>query len=140
MSQAAAAPQGRSVASRIASTLLAVVGGLVWLLVAALFVFVVPKFLQVFKEFEVALPPLTQLLLSAGQTIANYGYAFALVWVGVVAGLAIWSGLARSAKALAVSGIFLGISSILVLVVTVVCGLGLIVPLLNLVNALSRGR
>jgi lysylphosphatidylglycerol synthetase-like protein (DUF2156 family) len=137
MSQAAAAPQGRSVASRIASTLLVVVGGLVWLLVAAILVFVVPKFHHVFKEFDVALPPLTQLLLSAGQTIANYAYAFALVWFGVVAGLAIWSGLAGSRRAWWLAGIFAIIAIIATSVLVPLMVIGLFQPLVQLIQSVG---
>jgi type IV pilus assembly protein PilC len=136
MSQAAAVPQGRSVASRAASSLLVTVGGLVWLLVAGIFVYVVPKFVEIFKEFGAALPSLTQFLLAVGGAVAHYWYAFAAAWFGAVAGLALWSGLARSGKALALSGVFLGISSLLALAVTLLCTLGLMVPLLNLVNSL----
>ena len=138
MSQAAAVPQGRSVASRAAGSLLVTVGGLVWLVVAGIFVFVVPKFVEIFKEFGAALPYLTQFLLAAGGAVANYWYAFAAAWFGTVAGLALWAGLARSGKALALSGVFLGISSLLALAVTVLCMLGLMFPLLSLMNAISR--
>jgi type IV pilus assembly protein PilC len=140
MSQAAAVPQGRSVASRAASSLLVTAGGLVWLVVAGIFVFVVPKFVEIFKEFGAALPYLTQFLLAVGGIVANYWYAFGAAWFGAVAGLALWSGLARSGKALALSGVFLGISSLLALVVTVLCTLGLVVPLLSLMNALSAKK
>lgn len=140
MSQAAAVAPQRSVASRAASSLLVAAGGLVWLLVAGIFVFVVPKFVEIFKEFGAALPSLTQFLLAAGGVVANYWYAFAAAWFVAVAGLALWSGLTRSGKALALSGVFLGFSSLLALAVTVLCTLGLMVPLLSLMNSISASK
>jgi type IV pilus assembly protein PilC len=47
-------------------------------IVSMIMIFVIPKFEQIFKDFGVKLPPVTQLLLDISRWFANWGWAYVL--------------------------------------------------------------
>lgn len=44
--------------------------------VSAVIVFVIPKFQEIFRSFNVSLPPITQILLDISDAVVNYWYLF----------------------------------------------------------------
>ena len=47
-------------------------------IVTMIMIFVIPKFEQIFKDFKVTLPAVTQYLLIVSRWVANYGWAYVL--------------------------------------------------------------
>jgi len=140
MSQAAAVPEGRSAASRAASSLLVAVGGLVWLLVAGIFVFVGPRFKEIYAKFDIkgGPPVLTQAIIAVSDVLAGYWFVFVPLGLLVVGGLAVWAGLARSRRALWLAGIF-AISAIIATTVLVsLMAIGLFLPLVPLIQSVGE--
>ena len=57
-------------------------------IVTMIMIFVIPKFEQIFKDFKVTLPAVTQYLLVVSRWVANYGWAYVLA-----SPFAIWGGM-----------------------------------------------
>ena len=47
-------------------------------IVSMIMIFVIPKFEQIFKDFGVKLPPITQILLDVSRWFANWGWAYVI--------------------------------------------------------------
>ena len=141
MSEPVATPrQGPSGLARILGIVVAVVGGLAWLLPVFTFVFIVPKFAEIFVKFDVqgGLPVATQALLAMSSALARYWYLFAALWVAVVAGLAIASVVAGTHWPVWLSAGFAGVSLVLVFVIQALIVIGLFLPLTHLIESVRR--
>jgi len=138
MSESATTPrQGPSGLARIAAAVLAIVGGLVWLLPALGFVFIVPKFVQVFNELEVSLPAPALFLIGASGMVANYWFVFAAPLAAVTIGLVIASVVARTRWPVSLSVAFAVVSLVLVIVVQALLVIGLFIPLVHIVETMA---
>ena len=127
----------RPTASRSISVGLVVVGGIMWLVVPLMYTYVVPKFIAIFHEFGTILPPITVVLLQTCRWFAQFWYLAAAVWIGVVGGLALWSGRAASRHGVAVAGAFAAASLSVLVVVVALSGLALFLPLVHLIQELG---
>jgi len=140
MTQTALVPQGPSIGVRIASASLVVLGGVAWLAVLAVFVFIVPKFIEISSRFEVQLPPMTQLVIAVAQAFGRFGVVLVALWLMMTAALATGAALAASRWTLALSILFAAASFIAVLVVLTLMMIGLFQPLGCLVEVLGGRR
>ena len=135
MSESATTPrQGPSGLARFAGIVLALVGGLAWLLPVFTFVFIVPKFAQVFNEMEVSLPVLARFLIGASGMVANYWFVFATPLAAVTIGLVIASVVARTRWPVSLSVAFAIVSLVLVIAVQALLVMGLFIPLVHIVE------
>ncbi|HUU93695.1 MAG TPA: hypothetical protein VM238_21090 [Phycisphaerae bacterium] len=135
MSESATTPrQGPSGLARFAGIVLALVGGLAWLLPVFTFVFIVPKFAQVFNEMEVSLPVLARFLIGASGMVANYWFVFATALAAVTVGLVIASVVARTRWPVSLSVAFAIVSLVLVIAVQALLVMGLFIPLVHVVE------
>ena len=138
MSESATTPrQGPSGLARIAGAVLAIVGGLVWLLPALGFVFIVPMIVHVFVELEVELPALARFLIGASGMVANYWFVFAAPLAAVTIGLVAASVVARTRWPVSLSVAFAVVSLVLVIVVQALLVMGLFVPLVHVVQTMA---
>jgi len=137
MSEAIAVAQGPSVASRFAGIVLAVVGGFVWLLPAAGFVFIVPKFVQVFSELGVALPALARFLIGVSGVVVPYWPIFAAPLAAVMLGLVVGSAAGRTRLPVGLSVAFSVVSLLVVIAVQALLVMGLFIPLVTVVQAMA---
>ncbi len=136
MSEPATTPrQGPSRSSGIAGVVLAIGGGLVWLLPVFTFVFIAPKFAEIFAKFDIkgGLPPMTQAILAVSSAFARYWYLFAALWAAVIAGLVIASVVARRRWPVSLSVAFGVVSLVLVVVIETLVVIGLFMPLQGLI-------
>jgi hypothetical protein len=136
MTQAADA-QGHSVASRIAGIVLALVGGLVWLLPVLGFVFIVPRFVQVFDELGVALPVLARYVIGASGVVAHYWPIFAAPLAAVTMGLVVGSVVGKTRVPVGLSVAFSVVSLLMVIAVQTLLVMGLFLPLASVVQAMA---
>jgi len=135
-------PLPRSVASRVASVCLVVMGGLFWLPGPIMVMAVAPKFKEIFEKFDIkgGLPPLTEALLSFADFMARVWCGAGALWVLVVGGLAVGVGLARSRCWLPVSGVLAGISLLAMLAMLIVLGVTVSLPLMQLIQSVGSRR
>ena len=73
---------------------LVILGNVMIGLVSFLMVFIIPKFKQIFADFDVELPPLTQSLIAGSEFLISYWYLFMLPMMSTVFGgaaLVIWA-------------------------------------------------
>jgi hypothetical protein len=135
MSESATTPrQGPSGLARFAGIVLALIGGFVWLLPVFGFVFIVPKFVQVFNEVGVSLPALARFLIGASGMVANYWFVFAAPLAAVTIGLVIASVVARTRWPVSLSVAFAVVSLVLVIAVQALLVMGLFIPLVHIVE------
>lgn len=137
MSEPATTPrQGPSRSSGIAGAVLAIAGGLVWLLPIFTFVFIVPKFAEIFAKFAITgrLPLITQAILAVSSAFTRYWYLFAALWAAVIAGLVIASAVAGTRLPVSLSVAFGVISLVLVVVIETLLVLGLFAPMVTLIQ------
>jgi len=129
--------QGHSVASRIAGIVLALVGGLVWLVPVLGVVFIVPMFVQVFDELGVALPVLARSVIGVSGAVAHYGFLAGGVLAALVTGLVVASVVARTRWPVWLSVAFAVVSLVLVIAVQALLVIGLLLPLVTVVQAMA---
>ncbi len=137
MSEPATTPRhGPSTLSRTVGVVLAIVGGLAWLLPVFTFVFIVPKFAEIFAKFDIkgGLPPMTQATLAVSSAFARYWYLFAALWAAAIALLAIASVVARTRWPVWLSVAFGVVSLVLVFVTETLLVLGLFAPMVTLIQ------
>jgi hypothetical protein len=126
-------PQGRSMASRVASASLVVLGAGVWLGLFALMLFVVPEFNRIFETFGMSLPALTQVVLRAGIAMGRMGWILVLLWFVVTTGVSIWAAASNSRQAVGRAGTFVLVSILVVFVVGAFLMIALMVPMVALI-------
>jgi len=129
----------RSVASRVVSACLVVLGGLFWLPGPVMALAVAPKFKEIFEKFDIkgGLPFLTQALLSVADSLAYLWCGAGALWVLAIGGLAVLAGLARWRWWLPVSGVFAGVSFLAMLIAVGVTVVGLFLPLVKLIQSVE---
>lgn len=69
------AKEVRPVRALIPAVILSVFHGSLWILLLGMMLWYVPSFGKIFKEFEVALPAMTELAISASYFSINFWYA-----------------------------------------------------------------
>jgi len=76
MTQAATGPEERSKFSRVTSAVIVALGGVAWLLPLWLMLWVVPRFENIFKSFDIkgGLPLLTQTEIGLSHFLASFWY------------------------------------------------------------------
>jgi type II secretory pathway component PulF len=96
--------------SAVAGSLLAIFGGLLWLLPAAIIVLIVPKSVQVFEESSAELPASTAAIIWVAIAVSAWWPLVALVWLVVVVGLVVLCVRVRARWPVALAGVFAGLS------------------------------
>jgi type II secretory pathway component PulF len=124
-------------ASKTASAItLTAIHSLLWAALLILWVFVVPGFVQMFDEFAVELPMMTQFMIRLSDMLARYWYLFVVLGIaGIVLDfvtLLVLGKLGRSVQV--VFGIAMAIVPLLLGGLTVI---SFVLPLMQLVSDLS---
>jgi hypothetical protein len=127
--------RGRSVAG----ALLAIFGGVLWLLPAAIIVLVVPKFVEIFEDSGAELPTATQAVIAAAMAVSAWWPLVAIVWLAVVVGLVALCEKVRARWPVALAGMFAGLSLLGVGVGTFLMVVVLFVPLVEMAELMSQG-
>jgi hypothetical protein len=122
--------------SRAVSVGLVALGGGFWLAGLAPLVFAVPRFTDIFMEFEIegGLPWLTQVCIESSRALMNACCGFGVVWVAVVGGLAALAGVSSSRRALPLAGVFAALSLLGMLVLLALVFAAMFLPLTRLVT------
>jgi len=139
MTQSAAESQGTPVWVRATGVVSGLLGGLAWLLLFGVLLFIVPKFEEMFVRFEIksGLPAPTKILITLSRILRVAWPLAAAIMFGIPAASILLSVFARSSKGAAAAVVF-GLGSLLiVLVVLPVIVTGLFLPLLDLMQSAS---
>jgi len=141
MTQATLARQQKSAGHPVAGSLLAISGGLLWLIPVAVTVFVVPRFVEVFEKCGKPgqLPAVTQAVMAAANGLSVWWPAAALVWLGVLSGLGLVCVTVRKAWPVYVAALFAGLSLLGAGVAVVLIVLAMFLPTVTLVETLGQG-
>jgi len=123
----------------VAGALLAIFGGLLWLIPTALVVLVVPKFVKIFEDSGAELPTATQAVITVAWAVSAWWPLVALVWLAVVGGLVALCEKVRARWPVVLAGMFAGLSLLGVGVGTFLMVVVLFVPLVEMIELMSQG-
>jgi len=125
----------------VAGSLLALFGGLLWLIPAAMGVLIVPKFVEVFEKFDVpgGLPTATQAVITIARAVSAGWPLAMLVWLAVVGGLAALCVAVRRPWPVVVAAVFAGLSLLGVGAAVVLMVVGLFSALVRTIEQVGQG-
>jgi len=125
----------------VAGVLLAILGGVLWLLPVAMGVLIVPKFAEVFDKFDIrgGLPTGTVAVLAVGKAVSTWWPLVALVWLAVVGGLVGLCMKVRRPWPVVVAAVFAGLSLLGVGAAVVLMVVVLFLPLVRTVEVIGQG-
>jgi type II secretory pathway component PulF len=142
MTQATTGPDERSKFSRVMSAIVVALGGVVWLLPLWLMLWIVPRFEDIFRKFDIkgGLPALTMLEIDLSHFLANFWYPIVPACVLAAAALAVWCYRTPSRRGVHVARCFLAASLAAVIVDVIFLVVGMFLPLVHLIRAVgARG-
>jgi hypothetical protein len=123
----------------VAGTFLAVTGGLVWVLPAAVAVFIVPKFVALFEETDAELPAVSAAVLAGAKAVFAWWPLAVLALLLAVGGLVALSVTVRGPWPVALAGTFAGLSVLGMGVALLLTVVALFLPMQALLDDLSHG-
>ena len=130
----------RTVASRVLAASLVVLGGLAWLVVLMVVLFIVPKFVAIFADFDVKLPQLSQAIICASRVVGQNSIVFGALWLIVVPGLAVLLAATSWRWAVGLAAAFAGVSLVGTVMALVLTVLGLFLPLISLLESMKGAK
>jgi type II secretory pathway component PulF len=130
----------RSLASRIASAALVVVGGLFAFIPILVVTFVVPRFEEIFHKFNIpdGLSPLTETLIGIGHVLGWCWFVVVPMGLLGVGYLAVVCARPRTRRGLLWAVIFAGASFVIVSVLVTIITIGLFQPLTHLIKEVNN--
>ena len=130
----------RTVASRVLAASLVVLGGLAWLVILMVVLFIVPKFVAIFADFDVKLPQGTMVILCVSRAVGQYSIVFGALWLIVVPGLAVLLAATARRWAVGLAAAFAGVSLVGTLMALVLTVVGLFLPLVSLLESMKGAK
>jgi len=124
----------------VVGVLLAVLGGVLWLLPVAMGVLIVPKFAEVFDKFDIrgGLPTGTVAVLAVADGVCTWWPLVALLWLAVVGGLAALCVAVRRPWPVVVAAVFAGLSFLGVGAAVVLTVVALFLPLVRTIEVIGQ--
>jgi len=116
--------------ARVGAIVLALLGAACWLIILCVLAFIVPRFAEIFRTFQIkGLPWVTPVVCAAGLTVRQFWYLFGPVWLALTVSLMLWLAKTRWRGAMTLAAILAGVSVVCTLVVITTVVLGLFLPL-----------
>jgi hypothetical protein len=136
MMQADTQPVRPSLFLRIAGAGFAVIAGAPWAVLLWLFLFVVPKFREIFERFEIksGLPAATQAIISISAVLTTFWPVAVLMVVGGTALLAVLCCRARTSRVIIAAAVACAVSLLLFAVCLPILTVSLFQPLVPLIK------
>jgi hypothetical protein len=123
----------------VAGSLLAIFGGALWLLPAAVIVFMVPKFVAIFEKFDADVSAVSAAVIAVATAVSAWWPLVGLVWLAVVGGLVAVCVTVRARWPVVLAGVFAGFSFVGVCVAITLPVVALFIPLQRTIQEVGQG-
>ena len=139
MMQADTQPVRPSLFLRIAGAGFTVIAGAPWAVMLWIFLFIVPKFHEIFARFEIKsdLPAATEAIIRISAVLTTFWPVAVLMVVGGTVALAVLCGRARTSRVIIAAAVACAVSLLLFMVCLTILTVSLFQPLVVLIQAAS---